>query len=134
LVRQESCYELRGRRRHFVSIVAPVRVDGEVNAILGVNLDITDRVEAEARVRRSEEKLALHVRQTPLAVIEWNLGMRVVGWNPSAERTFGFSAAEAVGRHAVGLIVGDDVRPHLERVWAALLTHKGGTRSTNDNV
>ncbi len=134
LVRQEAAFEMRGRRHHFLNVVAPVRVDGQVNSILGVNIDLSERVEAEAALRRSEEKLALHVRQTPLAVIEWSLAMRVTAWNPSAERIFGFTATEAIGRQAVGLIVNEDMRPQIERMWAALLTHKGGTRSTNDNV
>ena len=134
VVRQEVAYELRGRRHHYSSIVAPVRVDGKVTAILGVNFDITDRVEIEVALRRSEEKLALHVRQTPLAVIEWNLAFRVTTWNPSAERIFGYKAAEAIGRHAIGLIVAETTRTHVERIWAALLTHKGGTRSTNENI
>lgn len=134
IVRHEVAYELRGRMHHYSSIVAPVRVDGKVMAVLGVNFDITDRVETEAALRRSEEKLALHVRQTPLAVIEWNLAFRVTAWNPSAERIFGFTAAEAIGRHAVGLVVAEQGRAQVERIWAALLAHKGGTRSTNENV
>lgn len=134
IVREEQSIVLRGGRRHFLNIVAPVRLDGEVAAILGVNLDLTDRVDAEEALRRSKEKLALHVRQTPLAVIEWNLALRVTAWNPSAERIFGYSAAEAMGRTAVGLIVSEEMRPHIERIWAALLTHKGGTRSTNENI
>lgn len=134
VVRHEVAYELRGRLHHYLSIVAPVRLDGKVIAILGVNFDITDRVAGEAALRKSEEKLALHVRQTPLAVIEWNLAFRVTGWNPAAERIFGYTAAEAMGRHAVGLIADERTRPHVERIWAALLTHKGGTRSTNENI
>lgn len=134
VVRHESAFEVAGRKHHFSSVVAPVRLDGSVVGILGVNFDITPRVEAEAALRRSEEKLALHVRHTPLAVIEWNLAMRVTAWNPSAERIFGYTAAEAMGRAATGLIVRDEDRSGVERVWTALLAHKGGTRATNDNV
>lgn len=134
VVRHEVVCELRGRPHHFSSVVTPVRVDGKVIAILGVNFDITDRCEVEAALRRSEEKHALHVRQTPLAVIEWNLAFRVTEWNPSAERIFGYPAAEAIGRHAVGLIVPEAERVQVERIWAALLTRKGGTRSTSNNV
>jgi PAS domain S-box-containing protein len=134
VVRHEVAYTLGGRLHHYLSIVAPVKVDGKVTAILGVNFDITDRVEGEAALRKSEEKLALHVRQTPLAVIEWNLAFRVTGWNPAAERIFGYTAAEAIGRPAVGLIVEEKARTQVERIWAALLTHKGGTRATNENI
>ncbi len=53
---------------------------------------------AEA-VRQSEQRMRLHVDQTPLAVIEWNLQLCVSKWNPGAERIFGYTAAEALARH-----------------------------------
>lgn len=134
VVAQEVAYELRGHLHHFSSVVAPVRVEGNIVAVLGVNFDITERVEAEAALRKSEEKLALHVRQTPLAVIEWNLAFEVTGWNPAAERIFGYTAAEAIGRPAVGLVWEERTRAQVERVWSALLTHQGGTRSTTENL
>lgn len=85
--------------------------------------------------RRSwDQRLALHIERTPLAYIEWNLAFEVVEWNPAAETIFGYPRAEALGRHAAGLIVPAEIRPIVDQVWADLLTRKGGTRSTNDNI
>ncbi len=134
VVRHDVAYDVRGRTHHFSSVVTPVRIDGAVVGILGVNFDITERVEAEQALRKSEEKLALHVRHTPLAVIEWDLAGQITAWNPAAERIFGFSAAEAIGRTPVGFIIAEEGRARIEKLWAALLTHRGGTRSTNENL
>ena len=41
--------------------------------MIGSMVDISAQREAEEARRQSERKLALHIQQTPLAVIEWNL-------------------------------------------------------------
>jgi len=48
VVRYEDHVQLRDRPRHYLSIVAPVAVKGKINAILGLNFDITERFQAEA--------------------------------------------------------------------------------------
>jgi rsbT co-antagonist protein RsbR len=106
---------------------------GNFKYYLGVGIDVTERRKVENALRRSEQKLALHVQQTPLAVIEWNFDFEVVEWNPAAERIFGYPRAEALGQHAAGLIIPESARPHVDVVWRDLLTRKGGTRSTNEN-
>lgn len=95
---------------------------------------MSERIRAADALRQSAQRLSLHFYQTPLGVIEWDLEFRVTRWNPAAERIFGFTEEEARGRTAAELIVPAAVRPHVDRVWRALLERKGGTRSTNENV
>jgi two-component system cell cycle sensor histidine kinase/response regulator CckA len=95
--------------------------------------DITERKKTEAALRASEQNLALHVMQTPLGVIEWDLGFRVTKWNPAAERIFGYSSAEVLGAHA-SLIVAASAKNQVDKVWKDLVQRKGGLRSTNENV
>ena len=57
----------------------------------------------------SERRLALMVRQSPLAIIEWDREFRVASWNPAAERIFGYSHDEAVGRVPWGLVLPERV-------------------------
>jgi PAS domain S-box-containing protein len=82
----------------------------------------------------SEQRLALMVEQSPLAVIEWNLDLQVIKWNLTAEQMFGYSAEEAIGHHATELIVPEGVRPIVEQVWQDLIHQRGGTHSINDNI
>ena len=106
---------------------------GEAYAVLGAYADITEMKKAEQAVRESQQRLSLLVQQSPLAVIEWNTDFEVVQWNEAAEHIFGYTREEALGRHAAGLIVPEEVRDLVNQVWQDLLTQKGGTRSTNDN-
>jgi len=47
----------------------------------------------------SDGELAAHLHNTPLAVIEWDRDGRVRRWEGQAERLFGWSATEAIGRY-----------------------------------
>jgi PAS domain S-box-containing protein len=82
---------------------------------------------------QSEQRLRLHLQQTPLAVIEWDAKFQVLEWNAAAERIFGYLASEAVGQHA-GFIVPERYKEHVDAVWNDLLVQKGGNRSTNENI
>ena len=82
----------------------------------------------------TQQKLSLHVKQTPLGVIEWNTDFEVVEWNPAAEKIFGFTREEALGRHAVGLIVAESNRDRINKVWQSLLENTGGRRSANESI
>jgi PAS domain S-box-containing protein len=101
------------------------------------NLDMVRQMQENRRnleaLRESQQKLALHIEQTPLAAIEWNLNYEVMEWNPAAEKVFGYTRDEALGRHA-GFIVPAPVRPHTEGVLQQLVERSGGTRSTNENL
>lgn len=59
---------------------------------------------AEQRLFASEQKLRLHIQQTPLAVVATSLDGVVTEWNPSAERMFGYNREDAVGHTLEGLI------------------------------
>lgn len=101
--------------------------------IFSATRDITERRKAEDKLRLSQQRLALHVYQTPLAVIEFDIDGRVREWNPAAARVFGFSCEEAIGQYWT-FIVPEAVWPYLDGVWAAIVEQRGGSRSTNENL
>lgn len=107
---------------------------GEIIGVLGTYVDITERKRTLLALTRSEQKLALHVQQTPLAVIEWSTDFEVVEWNPGASKTFGYAREAALGRRAFDLIVPREAQAEVGMVWRALLANRGGSRSTNRNI
>ncbi|HMT11678.1 MAG TPA: PAS domain S-box protein [Ignavibacteria bacterium] len=106
--------------------------DGKV-AIIGTLQDITERLRAEEELRRSRQKLLIHVERTPLAVIEWDLNFCVREWNASAQRIFGYSREEIIGRSATE-IVPESSHEEVAKLWMELKNKSGGERSTNWNV
>ncbi len=95
--------------------------------------DITERKRAQEELRAAAERLRLHVELTPSGVIEWDADFRVVSWNPSAERIFGYTAAESLGRHA-SFILPLVAREQVDQIWSGLLSGRGGDRSINENI
>jgi diguanylate cyclase (GGDEF)-like protein/PAS domain S-box-containing protein len=96
--------------------------------------EVVERRRAEEEVRRSEQRLVLHVQKTPFAVIEWDPAFHVVAWNPAAERIFGYAASEARGQRAVDLIVPEDVRERTGAVWEDVLSGGEATCHIIHNV
>jgi PAS domain S-box-containing protein len=87
-----------GRSGFFDGYYSP-RHDENGSVIGGVAIirDVTDRKRAEATAMEAH-RLAFHVENTPLAVIEWDHGFRVLRWSPAAERLFGWVSAEVLGK------------------------------------
>lgn len=94
--------------------------------------DITERKRAEAELVLSRQRMALHVLQTPLAVIEWSLDGRIQEWNPAAECMFGFTREEAAGQ-SWKLIVPEPMHEQMDWVWRGPLERYGARRLTHEN-
>ncbi|MEP6743265.1 MAG: PAS domain S-box protein, partial [bacterium] len=89
-----------GRQGFFKASYSPLR--NEQNEIVGgvaVVSDITERKQAEQAAHGAHKRLAFHVENSPLAVIEWDSDARVSRWSESAERLFGWKAEEVLGKH-----------------------------------
>ncbi len=95
--------------------------------------DVTSRKKIEEDLLISKQKLDLHLIQTPLAVIEWDLEFKVRSWNPAAEKIFGYTEKEMLGKHS-SIIIPDEDKKHVDVVWERLMEQKGGGRSTNKNI
>jgi two-component system cell cycle sensor histidine kinase/response regulator CckA len=86
---------LQGRGKVvYDSATEPVRMVGTVTDIT----DRKDRERAESELRQAHRKLASHIENSPLAVIEWDPELRVQYWSPGAEQLFGWSEDEVRGR------------------------------------
>ncbi len=90
-----------GTRVWFVPYPRAFR-DAEGNIVGGINmlLDITERKLAE----RTTNLLASIVDSSDDAIVSKRLDGVINSWNKGAERLFGYTAKEAVGRH-IGLII-----------------------------
>ena len=88
-----------GRKGFFDGYYSP-RHDEKGNVVGGVAIvrDVTDRKVAEASALDEHRRLAFHVENTPLAVIEWDQDFKVLRWSPAAQKLFGWKAEEVFGK------------------------------------
>ncbi len=96
--------------------------------------EILERERAEQALRKSRQKLLLHIQRTPLGVIEWDRDYRIVEWNNAAKEMFGFTKEEALGKHPAGFIVLEEMHQRIDQIWTDLIDKRGGERSTNVNM
>ncbi|HEU5453097.1 MAG TPA: PAS domain S-box protein [Terriglobales bacterium] len=90
---------------------------GEVEGIFAAARDVTERTRAELAARR----LAAIVESSDDAIIGKTLEGIVLTWNQGAERLYGYSAAEMVGRSVMAVVPAEhqgEVRELLRRIAA----------------
>ncbi|MCB2215789.1 hybrid sensor histidine kinase/response regulator [Desulfofustis glycolicus] len=96
--------------------------------------EIAERKKTEEALRDQTQRLKLHVMNTPLAVIEWNIDFEVVEWNRAAEYIFEYRREEALGKVGYDFMLPDTEKNHVEDVWKQLTSNTGGYRSVNLNL
>jgi PAS domain S-box-containing protein len=107
---------LKGARRHMETHAAPLQhVDG-TTVHLAITHDITERKRAE----RGALRLSAIVDSSDDAIISKDLNGVITSWNQSAERIFGYSAAEAIGQPVAGLLIPPDRLDEEPKILARL--------------
>ena len=97
---------------------------GNIVEILGTATDITDLRKTEVALLASQQKLKLHLKQTPLAVVEWYKDIIISDWNKSAENIYGYSRQEMLEKSPIGSIIGDNQREEFTEKWMSMLDSK----------
>jgi PAS domain S-box-containing protein len=69
----------------------------------------------QQRYRERERLFSAVVESSNDAIVTKKLDGTITGWNPAAERLFGYSSAEAIGRH-IDLIVPDEKLDELQDI------------------
>ncbi|CAM3281355.1 PAS domain-containing hybrid sensor histidine kinase/response regulator [Corallococcus soli] len=72
-------------------------------------------LEAESILRQQKEFFEAVVDHSPVAIVTISRAFEVLTWNPAAERLFGYTLEEALGRNILKLVANvDDIRPEAE--------------------
>lgn len=72
--------------------------DGELQFVVGMVKDITDRREAETALRESEESYRIVAETASDAIITIDNKSHIIFINPAGEKIFGYSADEMIGQ------------------------------------
>lgn len=84
---------------------------GDLIRVVGAVLDITERDEREAALRRREAQLRTVLETVPDAMIVVTGDGAIAQFSAAAEQLWGYRAADVVGRHFSMLLPSDEVEP-----------------------
>jgi PAS domain S-box-containing protein len=93
-----------GKRINAFITTKLIKYDGE-HAILGIVTNITERKQLEEALRESEEMFRAISTSAMDAIILLDNTSKITYWNPAAERIFGYTNEEAVGKKLDNLIL-----------------------------
>ncbi len=109
-----------GRAVQVQTSVSPIRdKSGKVTAVAAIMRDITER----KRIEAERAQLAAIVEASHDAIVSRSFDGTVISWNAGAERMFGYTAAEVLGRDP-SFLVPDDLRQELSQRRARALEGK----------
>ena len=91
----------------------PITTD-EGTMVLSVIVDITERQQAAERLHETLMLQAAIVASSADAIVSETLSGVITSWNPGAERMFGYTENEVIGRTVFDLVVPPEFRAELQ--------------------
>lgn len=90
--------------------VMQLREGNRITGHKSIMRDITERKAAEQKLKESEGQLQTIFNEAPDALIVINDEGNIIRWNPQAEKTFGWSLVEVLGKPMRDLIIPEQYR------------------------
>jgi PAS domain S-box-containing protein len=106
-------YEHQSHGHTYLTRGVPLRDQvGDIYAVLAVSYDITERKKTEEALRWFEAI----VKSSHDAILSFDLGRKVLSWNPGAERMFGYKGEEIINETLSKLVEKEREGEQLELV------------------
>jgi PAS domain S-box-containing protein len=103
------------------------------DAIMALEAESLNRLRAQTRASVAERKLALYLQHSPAAMVQWDMNFCVSEWNQYAEKMFGYTREQMLGRHAAELVSAEE-RTGIKTHWDDLKNYPDGKHFTTHNL
>ncbi len=97
-IKGEVSFSVKGKKRDFYNIIAPVSRKNKAEGIVGINIDITDRKNADEKLKASETKYRELYDKAPDMYHSLDAEGIIVDCNETEARMLGYKKAEIIGR------------------------------------
>jgi two-component system, cell cycle sensor histidine kinase and response regulator CckA len=113
----------------------PILEQGQIVRIVGAFEDITEKKRLAMERDALLSRIKLHIERMPLAYVLFDENMRIIDWNPAAERIFGYSKEEMQGEGPpYEKIVPGSFRATGEEILSRIRSGDMKANSMNENL
>jgi rsbT co-antagonist protein RsbR len=120
--------------RGHASYCAVHDAEGQPHALAAIVRDLTESERSQVELYATNERMERVFAATPLITIEWDRDGIIQRWNPSAERVFGWSAKEMLGRTITERITISTSQANVQSLVAALMVGKAANSRTRNTT
>ncbi|MCL0081952.1 PAS domain S-box protein [Dehalococcoidia bacterium] len=114
-----------GTKRFAEASVSLIRNStGQPAGFRGIVRDITERKRMEREIEERQEYLVSVLRNAPDAIVTLDAANRILEWNPAAERLFGYTYDEVVGKDIDDVVTRPDVKEQAILFTKQVLSRK----------
>jgi PAS domain S-box-containing protein len=98
--------ELR-KHRHRLEELIEERTNALKQANTQLQREISEREKAQEEINRQKEYFEALFLNNPIAVVTADMDISIISWNPMAEKLFGYTADDVIGRNLDEVVTGD---------------------------
>lgn len=121
-----------GNTAWITASVKIIQLNNEKLELARIN-DVSKLKRINTQLYLDKQKHNIHIEKSPVGYVEWNNRFEVIEWNPIAEKVFGYTKQEALGKSA-SFIINDNQKEDIHKIWQALLTHRNGYKGVYRNI
>ncbi len=103
-----------GQKKWIEQTVIQLMEGDKITGYKSIMRDITERRDAEQKLKESENQLKIIFNEAPDALIVINDEGNVIRWNPQAEKIFGWTSFDVLGKAIRNLIIPEKYKEALE--------------------
>lgn len=108
--------------------------NNNITHIQGIAEDVTERKITEDLLFESTQRLKDQFNNTPLASIMWDLDFRIIAWNNAAERIFGYTDEEVIGKVCKDLLTPPHLITEMKNLRETVFIQHDSFTNTNENI
>ncbi len=124
-----------GNWRWIEAVVTNMLNNPAVQGIVSNYRDVTEKFNAEKKLKKALQELQTHLTNTPLGIVEYNQDLIITSWSKKCEDIFGWTSSEVIGKDISGFdfIYEEDIEKAKSTSISLLSATVDGNISTNRN-